>query len=112
MDFSFCALIAYRNGFTAELRGSTRMAVPPLTCAGMAAAPVKDSRPIKPTGNQHRKSVRTTEVRRRGSLDPPAPSAVLEESVELLCACQWTGTWNTATSTNSRKLVTVVTPSE
>ena len=65
--FSRYRLKVYSSGLSAELSGSTNIAMITLTSPEMVT-PWAASRPSKPMGNQQRKSVITTLSRRRATV--------------------------------------------
>ncbi|KAL8603655.1 hypothetical protein ACOMHN_017152 [Nucella lapillus] len=98
----------YKNGLSAELKGSTKMAMATLTCPEMGT-PFLAIIPSRPMGNQQRKSVITTASRRR------AMAMSWAFFLELLTVFLWERmdqkikNWPTAIRRNMIKLKTIIT---
>ena len=109
--FSINMLKVYRKGLSAELRGSTKMAMATLTSPG-TGVPLLAIRPSTPMGNQHRKSDTTTVIKRRAIIRSRDVVLELVDSIELDVIDQYIETWTNAIDRNKIKLNTIMTPNE
>ena len=101
--------MVYRKGFMAELRGMTSVAMATLTSPG-TAIPVEASRPSRPTGNQHTKSVAAMVTRRRAMLRSCCFLLVSVEDIVLVLMAEYMAVCPTAMATNRIMLRTIITP--